>query len=160
MAAILMFVIQQWMWKRAGYFLPSPVWSVGDGGIFKRSIELFIALPTPRLCPQGVYSLGLHGGQKFWVWFVIRLWLMYLLALNICHEPDEPPMNYDSDFTKFISSKSPGRIACGHHVCTFLDTHLPMFTFHASVAFASCFKKYFIFLERISVLPLWRKNLP
>lgn len=73
---------------------------------------------------------------------------MYLLALSICHEADECPMNYYSDFTELISSELSGRIACGHHICRILDSCLPMFTFHTSVAFASCFKKYFIFLKK------------
>lgn len=150
MAAILMFVVFQWMWKYVLGPFCLVLCEVLDGGIFKRSIELFIALPLLCLCPcpQGVSSLGLHGGQKFWVWFVIELLLTYLLALSICHEADECPMNYYSDFTELISSELSGRIACGHHICRILDSCLPMFTFHTSVAFASCFKKYFIFLKK------------
>lgn len=126
-AAILMFVQSVNVEICAEIFFVWSCVSVGDGGIFKTSIELFITLLAYCPYPPGVYSMELHGGQKFWVWFVIKLLLMYLLALNICHEADDHPMNYPNDrsFTKFISSKPPGRIACRHHICRILGSHLP-----------------------------------
>lgn len=135
----------------AGYFLFGPVLSAVAGGIFKRSIELFTNLHTPcpprPLPPRGLFS-RIAWGHVFWVWFVISYWLCTSWLLSISHEADDPPVNYHSvwSYTRFISSKSPHRIVCGHHICRILGSHLSnIYLLCIRGICKMLFKKYFIF---------------